>query len=233
MRFWARVFFVFSLFMGFSAAAQPWDGLPATLPAEYFEQRGFLPFQKSSESFPPPLAGSVLVNGQKPTFSIFTEAFRVRLPAGSKIDSKPTGSGDSVWTYPVGAESVHVIFFDSVVPTPFELRIVSHLQVGKWAFGSYRFEGGAWVLNTYSGLQDAMMEVALRKVEGISRVSLKRISLQSCRNCHFMNSQLSQFPTREQAGPCAFVPWNETLIGDWMPRFEREFGYHPVEDGLR
>jgi hypothetical protein len=218
---------------GISALAQPWDGLPPTLPAEYVDQPGFLPFEKSADSFPPPIAGSVLVNGQKPTSSIFTEAFWVRIPAGAKIRSSATATGDSVWNYPVGTESLHVISFDSGVPNPFELRMVSHLQAGHWAFGAYRFEGGRWMLNTYSGLQEAAMEVALRRFEGISRVTLKRINLQSCRSCHFMNSRRSQFPTREEAGPCAFVPWNETLATDWMPRFEREFGYRPVEAGAR
>lgn len=225
----APIFLLLSQF-AFSAPP-PWEGLPEMLPSDFPRQLGFLEFSQSNEGASAPLAVQVMVDGAAPSFQVFQEQFLAFLPSNTTIQASQSSQGREVWQYPVGTTSVHVIDFDSEPAVPFEMRLVRQMTPGHWAFGAYRFESGRWVLNKASGVLPESFTVRFKAEPGASRVDLKRINPLSCRNCHFMNSELAQFPTRESAGPCGFVPWNETLSKDWEKRFESEMGYRPIIRG--
>lgn len=204
-----------------------YDGLPERLPADYLAQSGFLPFDHDPDHGSAPIVSMLLIDGQPTSGGIFKEKLWVRIPEGSKIGSR-TSSGVDVWTYPVGTESMHEIDFDTPGSEPFELRTVRLLPEGRWAFGAYRFDGQGYVLNTATAAIQESVDITFRGNARPSRVEFKRINIRSCQGCHHMNAVKEQFPTRDSAGPCAFVSWNPAVLERWAKQFEQQMGYAPI-----
>jgi hypothetical protein len=204
-----------------------YEGLPERLPGDYLSQKGFLAFDRDPDHGSAPLFSLLLINGERKRGGIFTEKLWVRIPEGSRITSRMS-SGVDVWNYPVGTESMHEIRFDTERSEPFELRTVRLLADGHWAFGSYRPEGGAYVLYTAVPPIQERVELKLRGEDRPSAVEFKRINIRSCQACHHMNAVKEQFSTRERTGPCAFVSWNSTILEGWARQFEKKMGYFPI-----
>jgi hypothetical protein len=204
-----------------------YEGLPERLPGDYLSQKGFLPFEGDPDHGFAPLVSMLLINGERKRGGIFTEKLWVRIPEGARITSRMS-SGVDVWNYPVGTESMHEIRFDTDASEPFELRTVRLLADGRWAFGSYRSEGGAWVLYTAVPPVQESLELKLRGTDAPSKLEFKRINIRSCQACHHMNAVKEQFSTRERTGPCAFVSWNSTILEGWARLFEKKMGYFPI-----
>ena len=212
------------------ALDRDFDGLPLTLPGDYIAQPRVIPLPQGPDApFPIP-AAAILINGKKDFTggrAVFEEQAYAQLPPGTSIltSNSPAG-GSEFWTYPVGAESLHELRFQSMDPAPFELRIARLVREGRWATGSYRWADGQWVLNDYEGLKPETHNIGHPGFGEIT-ISLKRINLRSCKGCHQTQVNPNQFPNRDETGPCGFVPQNPLIQTTWAETFLTRLGELP------
>ncbi len=200
-------------------------GLQECLPLNYLEQEKFVAFEEPVAERPAPLGFAFEINGEKVAASnraklqsVFAESQLVKVPHGKSIQSIRDEKDRPVWIYPTGTEVVHLISFRSKEKTIFELRMIRKLENGTWAYGSYspslECQQGL-KLNTYSGVPP-YETTFLNEENQATSVKLKRINLQTCRGCHFSDSPADyQYKTKEEAGPCGFVPTNPHLNSSW------------------
>jgi len=206
------------------------DGLPRSLPGDYLQRIRLIPLPHAQDGAFPVPAAAIEVNGKKDFTggrAVFEEQAYAQLPPGEAIETRadPT-TGKVLWTYPVGAESVHELRFQATEPTPFELRVARLIRPGRWAAGSYQWVGGQWELNEYEGLKPEAFQVQHPHF-GSVRITLKRINLRSCKGCHATNVDPVQFPTRAETGPCGFVPENPLIQTTWAETFLTRLGEQP------
>lgn len=218
-------------------------GLPESLPADYLRKERFVEFEQMFFEFRAPLGSSFAFNGApvattdyKKLEEVFVETFLAKLPRGTQITtSRHSQNGKEVWHYPIGTEVVHLIELNSEPRSVFELRVAKRMSETRWAFGTYSPKvlgevSPTLLLNQYAGAPKDGFTVVRPDRQKID-VTLGRINLQSCRNCHFVNSPSQyQYPSFKEAGPCGFVPANTKVKDGWAGRYQDAHQDAPFED---
>lgn len=231
-----------TLFFSFAASARadvpPFDGLPMTISARLPEQRNFVRFEPLPNHHAPMLT-QIGIDGGDRSFSLgdaFAEEFWALLPPRQKIQTRVDAQGRESWDYPAGMRIVHRIFLRTVPRTIFELRVIWKRGDGKWSYGLYApsdVDHGSDTLRLHA---ENRLPVEIHAIvrgddanhSGPVRITGNRLSPVSCRACHFAFSAASyQYPERELAGPCGFVPGNASVVGKWAPEYRRVHGYWP------
>ncbi len=215
--------------------------LPEQLPAQYLSHQGFISFQEPEGGFKPLFASlsvdgvPVRGTGAPQVSQLFSDTTFANIPNGTTIQKMKDSSGREIWNYPLGAEVAHKIEFKDLSHTLFELRILRKITETQWDFASYspnttRLQEATLSRNHYMG--NIPFTITLQISDHISsRLDLRRISLTSCKNCHFSNSQASyQYPTVSEAGPCGFTPGNENGIRSWIDTYQAKFGHSPFSN---
>lgn len=234
---------LFLLYLGLPQVSRGeplYNGLPTELPADVTQD--WISFEAPMGGIRVPLGFDFIVNGAPvPTQDraslerIFSEEHLAWLPASNRIGRDADASGREVWDYPVGTRVAHAVRLKSPDPTIkgplFELRWVEKQRDGRWSFGLYasRKDSPARLeLQT----EDAAETLRFRTPQN-DDVSMRRIKIQSCRACHFMNSASAyQYETQEQAGPCGFVPSNHANVRSWAERMRQGQGFQPFQPEL-
>lgn len=204
-------------------------GLPATISPNLPEEDGFVLFKSTS------LVGPAISNDGNITFSrtglkwddVFKEESWARLPRGKRI-LRDKSRGFEAWGYPTGTRVLHRISLKSSPPEIFEIRLSKKLHGGKWAFGLYKTQAGSPRLILHRrGAPKISFKVSLPA--GPVRVEMERLHPQSCRLCHFNHGINTEryWEDVEHVGPCAFVPDNPSIIGEWAHTYEIKYGYSP------
>lgn len=183
---------------------------------------------------------------------VFAESTYAMLPPGTRIATSIDALGRAHWNYPVGTTVAHRIALRSEPERIFELRIARKRLDGVWAFGTYSPDdlddqqpAATLRLENYSSFPAARLRLRPAGATPGTElaVSLNRISLSSCRGCHFANSTADYMYERRQrpdgpldipasiaaAGPCDFVPNNPNVTGAWAAAFQSRFGYSPFD----
>lgn len=230
--------FCSALCITFSASA---GMLPEELHPQYLSDQGFISFQEPAGGFTPffsslSIDGVVVGGPAAPQVSqLFSDTTSAFIPPGTTIQRLRDSSGKETWIYPLGAEVAHEIVFNDQAHTLFELRMLRKTSATQWDYATYspsvtRSQNPTLVRNHYSGT--APLSLTLQMSSGVnSRIDLKRINLNSCKNCHFMASQASyQYPTVSEAGPCGFTPGNENGIRNWIDTYQVKFGHSPFSN---
>jgi hypothetical protein len=210
-------------------------GLPEKLPLDFVERELMVPFVQSAETFHAPVAAGLFFN-DKPVPPrdlatmglVFDEFFLARVPRGRPILSRMNAQRQKIWEYPQGTRVVHAIYFKTVPPQIFEVRVEQKMEAGRWAFGLYTPVRGWLELNHYVGFRPEAYTVTLASGE-LMRIKLSHLNLQSCQSCHFMNSPSKyQYSDVSSAGPCGFGPANQGLAVDWSARYFKIHGEKPI-----
>lgn len=215
------------------AAPFPWEGLPQTLPLQWFQTEGGTVFKQELAKVRSPFALDIRLDGKRIDSGsallpqIFSEKFAAWLPPGAQINISKVG-GRLFWDYPVGARVEHAIWLNTTAtgtPEPYEVRVLQKLPAGKWAYGVYQVIGGQLKLSQYTGTPEENRQITLqgREVSAVWR----RMQLFSCQNCHLATSASAyQYSSLKTTGPCGFGPANGN-ISDWASRFKTSHGYYP------
>lgn len=220
-------------------AEAPYQGLPETLPADIIESSGFVDFERLPGGVRAPLGFEFFLDGRSvpPTDAaalaeVFSEKLYARLPPKSHIVSSRDEQGREVWNYPQGTSVAHVIRLADAASSLFELRIVEKQPNGQWAYGVYFPSAQSpdiLALEKEDSVQPVRFAVEKPQGEKIE-VSMRRITIYSCRNCHFVNSaSRHQYHNAALAGPCHFVPGNAAAVKDWIQKYQARHGESPVE----
>ena len=219
-----------------SWAAAPWAGLPERIPADFIEQKNMLPFEEEA-SPRAPIGVRLTINGV-PTLSpekwgeAFLEDFYASIPAGKKIGVTKDSKDREVWNYPIDTWVVHRIRFNTKNRPVFEFRVVNLQPSGIWAMGVYSpstmdpdAPPSELLLNTYAGTPDGSYRMTSAESGRALDIQLKRLPLQSCKNCHFNASPSNyMYETPDQVGPCGFAPHNPSVKGGWAEAWQKKNG---------
>jgi hypothetical protein len=219
-------------------SAPLYAGLPETLSAEIFADESLIPFESVNETIRAPVGTHIEIDGQsipasdfKALTRYFSRELFAKIPRESKIRISRDSRLGEIWDYPVGTLLVDRIQLRSRPPRDFEVRMISKLPSGRWAFGTYLPESpetqGRYRLAKYSGF--APYRTHFRNQEGSeSLLKLGRINLNSCQACHFsVSPSKSQYQGISEAGPCAFGPANPLVTSDWASRYLKQHGVEP------
>jgi hypothetical protein len=212
-------------------------GLPLQIPADWVEREALVPFTQEPDGAQAPLGVRILVNG-KPVLDrsqlaeLFEEDFQASLPKNTSILVTLNSDGKEVWHYPVGTRLAHRVRWNSPHKPIYELRIAERLASGAWALGVYapsepsaEVQPSTLQLSQYSGTQPLKVRFESAQTRKPLEVSLERIPLHSCRNCHNATSSSAyQFERPEDAGPCGFGPGNRAIRGAWAQRWAAQTG---------
>lgn len=213
------------------------DGLPRQLPATFPQGTDWVDFEQTGDTFRAPIGLNIQFDGQ--TFgnalearALFRERFVASLPNQARIEISRDEQAREIWNYPVGTRVAHWITYDSDALRTFELRLSEKLANSTWAMGSYSpmsdADNATLGLNHYSGTADFSTRFTRAGTTQEGELTMRRVPLTSCRNCH-AGASLSayQFVRATDAGICGFGPANAGIRQNWAARFEQARGYAP------
>ncbi len=216
----------------FFAAISALGQLPDQLSARYLLDQAFFPFQEVPGAMTPyfsslSIDGNPVSMGSSQVSQIFKDSTQAHIPEGTLILKSTDSSGREVWNYPIGTEVAHEINFNDINNTLFELRLVRKISATMWDFGTYSPSSSSTLQrNYYSG--NASFSTTLQMNSGSSSfIELRRISLSSCKDCHFHESSATyQYPSLEETGPCGFAP-NNYGVQSWINQYQSRYGHSP------
>lgn len=247
----------------------PYGALPERIPADYLEALGFVEFAELSEqesrdfrrgrNFAGTPIGSafrfdgVQVGLETPEFrdrrrDTFAESSWAFVPPGRRIRVSRDVLGREHWEYPPGTTFIDSIRIRSEELPVFELRMITRLQSGEWAFATYSYAdpaqprpGEPLQRARYAGMPQ--VELRLGAPEGNRTVRFMRTNLKSCQACHFHNSvadyqyqkrgsdgAVNVAASRVATGPSGFVPTNASIRGDWAGAYADRYGHSPFAE---
>lgn len=205
----------------------------------------------------PPVAAAIEVDGQAVKQDawdlldlLFQQHSYAVIPEDAEIRESRDEKKRMHWDYPVGTLVAHEIFLRTKPVQLYELRLVWKAENESWVYATYSptLEQASvdirrpLTLNRYTSDRDNRIEYPLlnfpfwpHEEPGIqTKMKIQRINLKSCQACHFATSpssyQYGSIPKEAipVTGPCGFTPSNPFVRSDWVPRFKRVFGYHPI-----
>ncbi|HVC09990.1 MAG TPA: hypothetical protein VNH15_08650 [Elusimicrobiota bacterium] len=232
-----------------AAAGPAYAGLPTSIPADWPQTQGFVPFKGIPGDF---LVAEV--NGHEIAFEdgavapglalsqVVDQEEAALLPSGRTIRRelvrlryRGRNWSYEIWHYPAGSQVIHLIT-DHASGKIIELRLLQKRpdgprgENGPWSFGIYRPRPGQnpAELYLYAPKNEKSPESEEFALPGGGKFRWTHLPPSSCRSCHSsMGDGWYQYPDDSRAGPCGFVPANPSLLGDWARRYRQSRGCSP------
>ena len=244
----------------------PYGSLPESIRPDFLEHLGFVEFTeladqktkfvRNGRSFTnTPLGSGFNFGGRKLAAdsdefrALRREAFHESgwafVPPGRRIRVSHDVRGREHWEYPEGMTFVDAIRVKAPGLPIFELRMVTRLAGGEWAFATYSYAqptrpapGERLHRALYDGTPP--VEIAFGPKDDEQTTRFLRTNLKSCQACHFHNSvagyQYEQrgadgavdvMASRAATGPSGFVPTNDAIQGEWAHDYAKRHGHAP------
>ncbi|MBI5201311.1 MAG: hypothetical protein HY925_06970 [Elusimicrobia bacterium] len=250
-------------------AGPPYTTLPESIRPDFLEQVGFVEFteladqktrfSRNGRSFTnTPIGSGFHFGGKK--LAADSDAFRALrrtafeesgwayVPPGRRIRVSRDVLGREHWEYPEGMTFIDSIRIRGEGAPVYELRMITRLAGGEWAFATYSYEkpgrpaaGERLARALYEGTPP--VEISFGRAGAEHDIKFFRTNLKSCQACHFHNSvagyqyekrgadgAVDVMASRAQTGPSGFVPSNEAIQGEWARDYAKRWGHFPFSE---